>query len=110
MREITVSGCVLVIGFASLFVLGIGLSAWSLFFNRHAMPYAEETRRITYGQSLAYQQGSQRDFENLCLQYVQATDEGSRAIIKDTIIRRKQDYVGPPLGDDVTACFSRLGV
>ncbi|HEY2010566.1 MAG TPA: hypothetical protein VGH23_16370 [Rhizomicrobium sp.] len=100
-------------GFLALilfFVLGTGLAIWGLFFNRHAAPYAEETRRLTYGQSLAYQQGSQRDFENLCLQYVQATDGGAKAIIRDTILRRKQDYTGPDLGPDVQACFSKLGL
>lgn len=99
-------GLILVI----LVVIGVLGSVSGLFFNRWASPYQEETRRITYGQSLTYQQGAQRDFENLCLQYAQATDDASRDIIRSTTLRRKQDYVGPPLGDDVQACFARMGV
>jgi|HubBroStandDraft_4_1064222.scaffolds.fasta_scaffold00019_91 hypothetical protein len=93
--------------FLILATLGGG---WALFFNRHAMPYAEETRRLTYGQSMTYQQGSQRDFENLCLQYTQATYVGSKLMIADTIRRRLQDYVGPPLDSDVQACIARIGL
>ena len=102
-------GAVIVLVILFVF-LGTGLAIWGLFFNRHAAPYAEETRRLTYGQSLAYQQGSQRDFENLCLQWRQATDSTAKAVLADTIRRRAQDYTGPELGPTVQACFARIGI
>ena len=105
MRELGTGALALIVAL----VLISGVAVWALFFNRHALPYAEETRRLTYGQSLAYQQGSQRDFENLCLQYAQATDPAAKAIIADTIRRRAQDYVGPPLADNVSGCLAKLG-
>ena len=109
MREFSVGAVVFIVGFILLLALGSAVTIWGLFFNRHAAPYAEETRRITYGQSFAYQQGSQRDFENLCLQYAQATDASARAISADTIRRRAQDYVGPPLEANIAACIARVG-
>lgn len=106
MREIGVT----VVMFVVVLVLIIGFAVFGLFFNRHALPYAEETRRQTYNSSQSYQQGSQRDFENLCLQYAEATDDGAKDIIRDMISRRKQDYTGAPLNANVEACFTRLGL
>lgn len=91
-------------------LLGTGMGWWGLWFQRVAAPFSEETRRITYGQSMTYQQGAQRDFENLCLQYKQAQDGGSKALIKDMIRRRVQDYVGPTLDNNVVVCLSQLGI
>lgn len=99
-----------IVALVGVMLLGTALGWWGLWFTRHAAPYAEETRRITYGQSLAYQQGSQSDFENLCLLYREATDNGTRAMIRDTISRRFADYTGPELGANVRVCFSQLGL
>jgi hypothetical protein len=109
MRDGILSGIAGVVVVIAMVIVVSGLAIWGLFFNRHAAPYAEETRRLTYGQSLAYQQGSQRDFENLCLQYRQATDPAAKAMIADMIKRRAQDYTGPELTPTVQACIASLG-
>lgn len=110
LKELVVSFVVVLTLIFLLMLIGTGAGWWGLWFQRTAAPFAEETRRITYGQSLTYQQGAQHDFEDLCLQYSKASDETSKSMIKDVIIRRKQDYVGPALSEDVTNCFVRIGV
>jgi hypothetical protein len=95
-----------------IFVLFIGtlFGVYSLYFNRKAMPYAEETRRLTYGQSLSYQQGTERDFENLCLQYNQAKSQSTKTIIRYMTQRRVNDYVGPPVSPYIMDCLTKMGV
>lgn len=93
-----------------LFILGVGMTIFNANFRRWLMPFNEETRRITYGQSLTYQQGTQNNFEDLCNQWAQTKDPDARAMLADTIQHRKQVYTGPALADDVMSCFAKIGI
>ena len=97
-------------GFIILLILCTIGGAWQLFFNRKAMPYQEQTRRLTYQQSATHQEGSQNNFMDLCVQYAEATSDPAKDMIRAAIRQRKNVYAGPPLSDDVQACFSKLGL
>ena len=90
-------------------LLGTVTGVWNLAFMRWAMPYQEETRRQTYTRSMTYQQGSQANFEDLCLQWQQAKDQPSKDMIAGVIRQRRSVYVGPAFSDDVLSCFGRIG-
>ena len=96
--------------FIIVLVLATIGGTWALFFNRQTMPYQEQTRRLTYQQSITHQEGSQNNFMDLCVQYVQATTDPARDMIRAAIRQRKSVYAGPPLSDDVESCFSKLGL
>lgn len=97
-------------GFIILLILATIGGTWALFFNRKAMPYQEQTRRLTYQQSATHQEGSQNNFMDLCVQYTQAATDPARDMIRAAIRQRKGVYAGPPLSDDVQLCFSKLGL
>lgn len=86
-----------------LAIVGCGIAAVAgmyavatsgLIFSRHAAPYAEETRRRTYDQSRAYQQGMAIDLDELCRQRKLSTDEGVKAALADTIRLRSARFQG----------------
>lgn len=91
-------------------LLGVGMGWWSLWFQRVAMPYQEQTRRLTYQQSATHQEGSNTNFQDLCLQWSRAPDSLTRDMIAVVIRQRRSVYMGPPLSDDVMACFARVGI
>lgn len=78
-----------------------------LIFNRHAAPYAEETRRMTYDQSRSYQQGMAVDLDELCRQRRLATDGGIKAALADTIRLRSARYMGE-LPSHVQECVNEV--
>jgi predicted Zn-dependent peptidase len=96
--------------FIILMVLGTASAIFGLFFNRKAMPYQEETRRLTYQQSATHQEGSQNNFMDLCVQYASAPNDAAKDMIRAAIRQRKSVYAGPPLSSDVESCFAKIGL
>lgn len=110
MREVLGYFGLVIICVVLMMLLGTGLGWWGLWFNRVSMPYQEQTRRLTYQQSATHQEGSNNNFMDLCVQYVQAKDDTSRDMIRAAIRQRRNVYAGPDLSQDVESCFARLGL
>jgi hypothetical protein len=66
-------------------LLVLALSVAGLFWDRHAQPYAEETRRITYEQSQTHVDAVSIDLTDLCRQYRTATDQDAKDGFAETI-------------------------
>ena len=78
-----------------------------LLFNRHAAPYSEETRALTYDNSRTYNQGMAVDLDELCRQRKLASDEGAKAVLADTIRLRSARHTGQ-LPSHVQECLNEV--
>ena len=94
------------VGFIIILVIG-ALSVVGLVWNRHAAPYAEETRRQTYETSRSYNQGMAVDLDDLCRQWRTNADPVTKAGLADTIRLRSARYTGE-LPSHVQACVEEV--
>jgi len=73
---------IFIIGVA-IVATGVGITEFGYRMRQHYGPLNEEVRRDTFEQSRAFNEGTQRDIENLRLEWMKATPEqkiGIRAI------------------------------
>ena len=81
------------------------LAATSLVFDRHAQPYAEQTRKLTYDTSRQYQQDTNRDVAQYCEQMRTATSPSARKAVV-ALIRTTTDTIDGDLSADNQACLT----
>jgi len=82
-----------------VFAIILLLSAGGVLFNRHAAPYAEETRRLTFEQSKAHQDGTNRVIIDYCLNMRTATDPSQKKAYATFILSQAGTYTGPLTAD-----------
>ena len=71
-----------------------GLVIGGMYFDRFSGKFYEETRHEVYKQSAAYNEGMQRDFQDLKRDYIEAdNDPNKRAVIRSTILQRFSPYI-----------------
>lgn len=98
-------------GIITLSIIGLVLLIIGLMqFDRFSSQFQENTRRLTYNTSQSYQQGSQRDFLDLCMQYRLAKTDNEKLIIKSTFAERFHDYTGPDMSPEVYQCKSEMSI
>jgi hypothetical protein len=71
-----------------IIILGFGLTALNYGSLKFWGPKYENARREIFENTKSFRDGSSRDLDNLRLQYLQATDENTKAAIKDTMRHR----------------------
>lgn len=102
------TGLMLIFGFIAL-----GLIIWFTFavlglgWQRVAEPIREETRRVTYDESRAYQQGTQLELARLCREWQRAEGPAKTAVA--TIIRDTRTTYRGPVSEGVASCLAQVG-
>ena len=92
-------------------VLGLGLS-WVVQGNRWFMydffaPKYEDTRRKTFEESKAYNEGMVQELQNMQFEYIKANDEQKKALAS-IILHRAADYDPDKLPPDLKEFIDKL--
>lgn len=84
-----------IIGVVAAFLLvNTVLVSYGLGIQRLAMPFQEETRRLTFEQSQSYQHGTARELDRLCREWSNEEDATAKAAIANSISHRMAAYNG----------------
>jgi hypothetical protein len=94
---------VVVAGIAAILGIGIIGMVW----DRHAQPYQEETRRLTYEQSQTHTDAVAIDLSDLCRQYRTASDEDVKNGLAETI-RLHAEHAHGQLPAKTEECVNEL--
>lgn len=83
----------------------VGASVFSLYFDRVAQPFAQETQRRTYENSVSRQEGVEQQISAYCMNLKTSTDPIAKKAFAHYIISEAGSYHGE-LSPEATDCLS----
>ena len=98
---------IIAVMFLTLVALPLGLSYTSWVTYNYFAPKYENTSRLVFEQSVAYNQGMLRDLENLQMEYSKASDT-QKIMLKDVILHRFSVYDGNMLPNNLKTFYQQL--
>jgi len=95
-------------GLLAIAALGFYFNALDLALLATFAPRTEAVRQNTFEQSRAYNDGMIRDLENIQMDYVAATTDQQRAVLRATALHRFSVYPASKLPPDLQAFYQQL--